>query len=319
MISLSTHQLTVFLAAAEMLNFTQAAQRLQITQPSVSQNIQALEEHFGLPLFVRTGRNISLSEAGEALVPLANELLYLAGHIEETMASMKGDVQGHLVVGCSTPTGRYLLPKLLASFHHQFPHVRVTCQVEAQPKTLEMLMDGKVHMALANNPPPCQDIEFRKLLCEKLVLIAPIDHPWAQKGEISLEELPQADFILPVESSDTYSYLRQTLEEHGFSIFQLRTLVTLGSLEAIALAVQEGLGVGFVPEMLAARLVQGRVTPVKVQGLDIECEVCVGRNLRRPATAAQTEFWDYLCKLEGQLEAQTTRPNEWPAWPGKVG
>lgn len=318
MLSLSTHQLTIFLAAAETLNFTQAAQRLQITQPSISQNIQALEEHFGLPLFTRTGRNICLSEAGKVLVPLASELLYLAGHIEETMASMKGDVQGHLVVGCSTPTGRYLLPKLLASFHHQFPHVRVTCQVDAQPKTLEMLMDGKVHMALANAPPPCQDIEFRKLMCETLVLIAPVDHPWAQKGEINLAELPQADFILPVESSDTYSVLREALEEQDFSIFQLRTLVTLGSLEAIALAVQEGLGVGFVPELLAARLVQGRVALVKVQGLEIQCDVCVGRNLRRPATAAQTEFWEYLCKLEGQLEGQAVQTADWLGWPGKV-
>ena len=154
MSGLNSHQINVFLIAAETLNFTQAAQRLQISQPSVSQHIQSLEEHFGVQLFIRSGRNVELSDSALALIPLAREMVYLTQHMEETMASIKGNVHGHLVVGCSTSTGRYVLPKLLAAFHHKFPQVRATCHVIPQAQSLEMLREGKVHLAVASNPPP---------------------------------------------------------------------------------------------------------------------------------------------------------------------
>ena len=90
MLNLNTNQLNVFLAAAETLNFTKAAQRLQVTQPSVSQQIQALEEHIGQTLFLRTGKTVELTDAGLVLIPLAREMTFLTIHIEETMASFKG-------------------------------------------------------------------------------------------------------------------------------------------------------------------------------------------------------------------------------------
>ena len=107
---LNAHQLNVFLIAAENLNFTQAATQLKMSQPSVCQHIQALEQHFGLSLFHRSGRSLELTDAGLVLIPIAREFIYLSTHIEESMASIKGDVFGHLMVGCCTTTGRYILP-----------------------------------------------------------------------------------------------------------------------------------------------------------------------------------------------------------------
>ena len=294
MLSLNTHQLNVFLVAAETLNFTQAAQHLQMTQPSVSQHIQALEEHFGLPLFTRTGRSIELTDAGIMLVPMAREMMYLSIHIEERMASLQGNIYGHLIVGCSTPTGRYLLPKLLTAFHSQFPEVRATCKVNSQSNCLKMLADGKIHLALASDPPYMADIEFRKVTEEVIRLIAPIDHPWAKCSEIEIKELKNADFILPDEGSEVHSSVREALAELNYSIYQLDTLVSLGSLEAIALAVSEGLGVGFVPELIAQRLVMGKVVPVQIRGVSMIREVFVGRNIRRTATSAQEAFWNMV-------------------------
>ena len=97
---LDVHQLNVFLVSAETLSFTQAAQRLHMTQPSVSQHIQGLEHHFDMQLFLRTGRALELTEAGLALLPLAREAVELSIRIDETMESLKGKVFGHLMVGC---------------------------------------------------------------------------------------------------------------------------------------------------------------------------------------------------------------------------
>jgi DNA-binding transcriptional LysR family regulator len=298
MSSLNAHQIRIFLVAAETLNFTHAAQLLDVTQPSISQHIQALEDHFDLPLFSRLGRAIELTDAGAALIPLAREFVYLSNHIEEMMASLKGGIFGHLVVGCSTPTGRYILPKLLAAFHHQYPQVKATCQVTSQSQALKMLGEGKVHLALANDPPLAQDIEYQKVTTEHIVLIVHPNHPWAMKKCVEVTDLITAHFILPEEGSDTHAAVREALAEKGLSIYQLNALISLGSLEAIALSVQEGLGVGFVPEIIVSRLVKNLVVPVDIQGLQIVRHVYIARNSRRLATGAQNAFWNLILNPE---------------------
>ena len=182
---LDVHQLNVFLAAAETLNFTRAAQQLHMTQPSVSQHIQGLERHFDLPLFIRNGRYLELTDAGLALLPLAREAVTLSIQIDETMESLKGNIYGHLVVGCSTTPGKYILPHLLARFHNLYPLVTVTCRVSPQTHALRDLEEGQVHFALFSvNHDNIADIEAISFLCDPIVLIVPLDHPWATRGEI---------------------------------------------------------------------------------------------------------------------------------------
>ena len=300
---LDSHQLNVFLTAAEALNFTQAAQRLHMSQPSVSQHIQTLERHFNTPLFVRTGRNLQLTDAGLALVPLAREMVNQSTLIEETMASLEGKVYGHLMVGCSTTPGKYILPSLLANFHRQFPKVKVTCQVSPQTAAVERLNDGHVHFALTSfSPDSYKDIEFRKFMIDPVILIAPADHPWARSGEIPAEQLFKADFILREPDSGTYKAVQETLDEIGVDIKNLHTLLTLGNSEAIALSVQEGLGVGFVSRIVVTKLKPGHVVEIKVKGLDICREIQFGRNTRRQPTTAQEAFWKFIMELETSFD-----------------
>ena len=121
---LDAHQLNVFVTAAKTLNFTAAARQLHMTQPSVSQHVQSLEQHFGVALFIRSGRNLRLSDAGLALLPMAQRMVSSSLHIEEMMESLKGEVHGHLLVGCSTTIGKYVLPFMLAAFMRQYPKCR---------------------------------------------------------------------------------------------------------------------------------------------------------------------------------------------------
>lgn len=299
---LDVHQLNVFLAAAETLSFTQAAQRLHMTQPSVSQHIQGLERHFDAPLFLRNGRNLELTDAGLALLPLAREAVSLSIRIDETMESLKGNIFGHLIVGCSTTPGKYILPHLLANFHRTHPQVRVTCQVSPQIDALHSVAQGEAHFALFSlehdNFP---DIEAVSFLCDPIVLIAPLDHPWAQRGQIEPHELLEGDFIMREAGSGTFSAVREALAKHNISTGDLRIIITLGNAEAIALAVQEGIGVGFLSQMVVERLTHGKVAEVRVRGIDICREIYIGRNNRRPATSAQTAFWNFITAAERQI------------------
>lgn len=292
---LDAHQLNVFLVAAETLNFTEAAQKLHMSQPSVSQHIQSLEQQFGLTLFNRAGRHLELTDAGTALVPLAREMVGRSIQIKETMESLKGDVYGHMLVGCSTTPGKYVLPHLLAEFHRHHPRVRVTCQVAPQKTTLQMLCDGEVHFALASEYLiSSKDVEFRQFMTDPVILLCPLDHPWAARQEIAPAELRDADFIVREENSGTRNAVRMALEAHDLAEDELNVLLTLGSSEAIAIAVQEGIGVGFVSSMVYTRLVENRVATVRVRGMSIEREIYIGRNTRIPASAAQAAFWGFI-------------------------
>jgi DNA-binding transcriptional LysR family regulator len=292
---LDIHQLNVFLIAAETLNFTQAAHRLKMSQPSVSQHIQALERHFTHDLFIRYGRSLELTDAGLALIPFAREAVNLSVRIEEMMASMNGNIVGHLTVGCSTTPGKYILPQLLARFHHLHPQVRVTCQVAPQQQTMQMLDDGAVHFALTSlSGEYWPDAEFHKFICDRVCLITPLTHPWAERGSIQTEELYEAEYILREESSGTYTALREALGAANVSINDFNILLILGNSEAISMSVQEGLGVGFISEMVIDRISRNQVAKVKINGIDICRDIYIGRNIRRPTTAAQHAFWEFI-------------------------
>ena len=299
---LDAHQLNVFLVSADTLNFTEAAHRLHMSQPSVSQHIQSLEQQFGLALFNRAGRHLELTDAGIALVPLAREMVSRSIQIKETMESLKGEVYGHLTVGCSTTPGKYVLPQLLAAFHRYHGRVKVTCQVAPQKDSLQMLCEGEVHFALASEYlVSCKDVEFRKFMTDPVILICPLDHPWATRGEIEPDELRDAEFIMREENSGTRMIVRKALDEHNIAESELETLLTLGNSEAIAIAVQEGIGVGFVSSLVFTRLVQGRVATVKIRGMNIERDIYIGRNIRVPASTAQTAFWSFISNDEMPL------------------
>ena len=303
---LDIQQLNVFLIAAETLNFTQAARKLHMTQPSVSQRIQALERHFNDRLFLRTGRSLELTDAGLTLLPLAREAVKLSVRIEETMESLHGEVYGHLQVGCSTTPGKYVLPQILARFHHRHPQVRVSCSVTSQKTAQNMLKIGDVHFALSSlidsfDP----DIEYSKFICDTVILIAPLNHPWAEKYSIRPEELYEGEFIMRESDSGTYNAMRDALSKFDLSISDLRTLLTLGNSEAIALAVQEGLGVAFISEMVYDRLSEGRVARVDVQGMDIVRDIYIARHIRRATTVAQNAFWDFIHSDDNPLLCAT--------------
>lgn len=298
---LDAHQLNVFLTAAEMLNFTAAARQLHMTQPSVSQHIQALEQHFQTELFIRQGRQMVLTDAGEALVPLARRLVDWSVRIDETMESLRGEVYGHLKVGCSTTSGKYVLPFLLTSFMRRHPQVTATCQVTPRRQAVADLCDGLVHLALASPTEFCSTVEFRKFISDPIQLIVPTMHPWARRGEIEPEELLEADFIMREDGCGTYEVAARGLAEVGVPVDDLRTVLTLGNSEAIALAVEEGLGVGFVSQIVITRLVAGRVAPVKVWGLSMQQDVYIGRNTSLPGTTAQNAFWNFVTASDSGL------------------
>jgi len=296
---LDVYEMQIFLTAAETGSFSEAGRRLQMSQPAVSMQIRSLEDRIGIKLFQRSGRHIELSEAGIALLPLARELVNLSVSAEETMASLKGSVVGLLKLACSTSGGKYILPKLIARFIDEFPEVQVACDVVSRGLALGALTGGTTQLAITSLKEPSRDLEYRLFTTDSVTLVAPPDHPWAKLREISVDELCQGRFIVRELTSGTQQAVIQALANHDLSLNSLPKVMTLGNSEAIVMAVAEGIGVAFVSRrVMEGFITEGRVVPIRVEGLAIQQQLYMARHAHRAATGPQAAFWEFVYRPE---------------------
>lgn len=295
------HELQVFLVAAETENFSEAGRLLQISQPAVSAQIQALEQRLNTRLFERVGRNIRLNEVGEALVPMARNLLKEAQCVEEFVAARHGQLLGQLTLGCSTAAGKYILPKIMARFRDSNPDVRLTCYVGGREQALERLCAGHVDLAVSSLRVPRSGVEYRHFADDLLVLIAPAGHVWAQAGELSVEDLVEQPVILREPGSGTVVTLNRELAYFDMSTEMLRTCLTLWNTEAIVQAVCEGLAPAFVSQTAAAIALRDElIVEVPVKGLRPIQRLYMARNSGYRASKAQAAFWDFTFAPENE-------------------
>jgi len=299
---LDWRDLQIFVTAAELENFSATAQELHLSQPAVTQRIHSLEKQVGVPLFERQGRRVHLSEAGAYLLPLAKDLLRRGKRTEEMMQSLRGEVVGHLTVGCSTTTGKYLLPPLMARFIDRYPGVQATIRVGSRNRVLELLTTHKVNLAFASVRTARREIRYHGFEQDEVVLIVPRTHPWTQYASISPELLLQERLILREPGSGTYQAMEAALARHDISVDELQTIMTVGNSEAIILAVEEGIGVGFVPKLAAQRCMRlGNIHILTLTDAIMRYNIWMAENIMQPATAAQLHFMKLL-QEEGYLQ-----------------
>ncbi len=299
---LDLYELNVFLVAAETENFSEAARQLSLTQPAVSMQIRSMEKKLGLDLFYRTGRSLALTEHGRALMSMARDMVNHAIQIEEEIESLKGEVVGHLKIGCSTATGKYFLPQLAARFRRRYQAVQMTIYNHSRDIVIEELCEGTVQLAVVSAQPACKDVDYRHFFTDHVVLIVPINHAWAKRDVVALEELRQTDFIFRDHQSGTREEVETALVEVGLNASDLSVVMEIGNSEAISMAVEEGIGVAFVSRTVARRGIElGKIKEVRVAGLSLKREVVIAYSLRHPATRAQTEFWNFIQEPENEM------------------
>jgi len=298
---LELHELNVFVQAVETSSFTAAAARLHISQPAVSMQIHNLEKRLNTALFDRSSRNIRPTEAADVLLPLAREILNFGTHIEETMASLHGTLKGHLQVACSTSAGKYILPHLIARFRQEHPDVRVTVGICAPEAAVERIRDGRSQLGILSSEAACKDVEYCPFFDDRVVLIAPRQHPWAERVSVTPQELISQPFIMREETAGTYRVMQAGLLEHGIHVHDLDVVMELGNAEAIESSVEAGIGIAFVSRIVARRFIEtGYVAEVPVEGLDLRRRLHMICHSRRAQTRVQTAFWDFCRAPENE-------------------
>jgi len=238
-------RLRVFRCVAHHLNFSRAAEELLLTQPAVTQQIKALEDDLGVPLFDRGGGRITLTPGGEALVPFAEKLKVIGEEALSAVAAAYGQHAGELTIGASQTIAQYVLPRLLAEFRKRHPRVTVTARSGNSDAMLDALLSREIQVALIEGPEQRRDLHIEAFMEDHMVLVVPPGHEWAGR-ELLLEDLCQEKLLMREFGSGSRRVVEQALSSAGLKSKELCIAMEIDSTEGILSAVEVGLGVAFV-------------------------------------------------------------------------
>lgn len=203
-----------FVAVADCLNFTQAAQRLRVAQPALSRQIRDLEDEIGSPLFSRDSRRVSLTDAGRAFLVGAQTVLRAADDALEAARAAASGVCGTLHVGYAPSPTVEILPRLLHAGQNAFPNVRVQLHDLSSGQMIEQLRGGQLDVALMPLPPggnPPAGIGFQELASYATCVAMRPDHPLAGAATVSLDDLARFGFAAYCEAEypEYHAWLRR--------------------------------------------------------------------------------------------------------------
>jgi LysR family transcriptional regulator, low CO2-responsive transcriptional regulator len=260
-------QLRVFNEVARQLSFAKAARALHLTPPAVTMQVKDLEAQVGLPLFERHGRSVSLTTTGEYMIVYARRLLATLKDAEDAAARLRQADAGTLAIGMVS-TAKYFLPRLLAQFRQEHPHVEIRLAEGNREQLVRLLQANEVDIAVMGRPPRELATRAEPFAAHPHVFVAAPDHPLARhEGELDTESLRAQEFILREEGSGTRAALEQFLAD---ARVEPRVAMEMASNETIKQAVIAGMGVSFLSlHTLELELQHGLIALLDVRGAPV--------------------------------------------------
>ncbi len=261
------NQLWVFYQVAKHKSFSQAAEALFLSQPSVSNQIKLLEETCGLKFFDRSGRSVELTNTGEILLSYAERIFSLAKEADSVIEEIKGLKAGGIRISASNTLGAYYLPDILDLFRKKHPQIEIRMNVGYTQTVAEDVLAFRSDLGLIGREVAHPNIVVIPLWEEELVLIVPPDHPFAGRREIDLAELQGQPFIMSEKGSGVREITEKILAGAKVSA---RVVMELGENEAMKRAVASGLGITLISATVARReLEAGQIRVVRLPGARI--------------------------------------------------
>ena len=287
---LENYRVQVFRAVAEQASFRRAAEQLHISQPSVSQHVQLLEDELGVRLLDRGSTGIQVTPAGELLLNFARRSARLSQQVLAALARLEGQPGGELKLAASTTVARYLLPKILGLFLKENPRIQLTLKSGNTQLVTSWVISGEADLGIIEGPPTIKEVTVEHFLDDRLPLIVSRGHAWATQ-QVPLAALTDAPLLMREQGSGTRRIIEQALRKAGIRLNQLRIAMELDSTEAIVSGVEAGLGVGFVSEWaIRKELRLGTLATAQITGLDIRREFSFIRPMGPVAGGAVAAF-----------------------------
>ena len=288
-------QLKIFTKVIETRSFSGAGRAVHLSQPTVSSHIKELEDHFGCRLVDRLSREAVPTSAGEILCDYARRMLSLRDELEAAIAGLHGKIRGRLAVGGSTIPGVYILPSLVGAFTARHPDVTISLSVGDTETVIEGVAGGRLDLGVVGARTADRRVRQTPLVDDRLCLVVPAGHPWAEASEVSLDALMAEPFIIREPGSGTLQSIRERLGRAGADPDGLLVSAEMGSTQAVIQGIKSGLGVSILSCVAVAdALAAGSVATVAIRGLSMERRFYLTRHRQRTPSPQAAAFIDFL-------------------------
>ncbi len=286
-------RLLIFVKACEHLSFTKASEDLCLSQPAVTKQIAALEDHFSLKFFERIGNKLVLTSDGKDLLHHARIILNEYQKLNQELSLKKGKIKGELKIGSSTTIAQYILPKILAEFMNDYPHIKITLHTANSELIEKALIDGEIHLGLVENNSHKSNLVYESFADDRLILVAGTQGKF--KNNFSIEEFLKLPLILRERGSGTLDVIISTLKNFEITLDMLNIKMFIGATEGIKLFLQNSDSVGIVSiYALQNELKNGSLKELKIDKLNFTRKLNIVRTQGEHLPTVEI-FKSYLC------------------------
>lgn len=230
----------------ENKSFSQTAEEMHLTQPTVSFQIRSLEKNYGVRLLHRTTREFSLTTEGKLLNEYAKKIVELNRQAHKAMDEAKGLKRGELILGASTIPGEYILPARLKSFQRKFSQIKISLKIADTEEITKEVLEKKLDFGIVGSKVKHRDLIYDEFVKDEIVLVVPLEKKWKRLGNFTLEDLKKSPFLIREKGSGTRKTTLEALSKENIYPEDLKIIMELGSTEAIKSAVEAGIGISFV-------------------------------------------------------------------------
>jgi DNA-binding transcriptional LysR family regulator len=249
---MTLEQLRIFLAVAEHLHFTRAAEALYITQPAVSAAIQTVEAEYGVKLFHRIGRRIEITNAGQLLQIEAQKILDQVAFAERQLRELNNLQRGELKIGSSLTIGNYWLPDRISRFKQQYPGIHVHCILGNAEEIGEGTSLGRFDLGLVTGKVKQSFQEYllqESVGQERLQIVVGQTHPWFGLATIETAQLSTSQWVMRESGSGAQQMFEQALHRWRVEL-PLSIALVLSTSEMVKAVVEQGVGAAALPELM---------------------------------------------------------------------
>jgi len=291
---METRQLQAFCEVIERQSFSQAAERLGVTQPAVSLQVRALEKRLGTQLLDRSGRRVEPTEAGLRLYRGAQRLLQLEEEIVNDLAEQAGgDLAGSFEVGASTGPGGVVLPQLLCEFREGHPELRIALSVFDTQTVVERVADRSIELGVVGAAPRHRGVEYEPFFRDSVVLACPPGHRFAGRT-VTVDELREETLIVMQDGAGVRQMMEDEFRNIGARFRDLDVHLELGLQESVTTAVRSGYGVTFISRSsVESDLQAGTLVEARVADVELEREIFLVRATGRSESNAARAFVEF--------------------------
>jgi len=285
------HQLTYFVAVAETGSFSRAAEKCNVAQPSLSQQIQKLEQELGEALFERLPRKVVLTDAGRILLPRATSILGELQDIKHTLNQNMEAGHGLLHVGFIPTIAPFVLPRVIKRFSKEFPHARLTVQEDVTDSLVRDLIDGKLDVGITSMPIHNKLIRTQELHTELLLVASPRKNDIITRASIHVKELDDFPFIA---LSEMHCLGEQIQSFCHLQELELKVVCDTSQLTTVQNCVALGLGVSLVPRAMAVNDISSRINYRTLSDTSPQRKIAAATRADRTPSFLAQEFIDIV-------------------------